>query len=87
MDDVLKHWILRRLGQWATWLHALLGAFIGGAANAIVNIVVAPDTFNLHEGKEKLLTAALLSGAVSAALYLKTAPLPPLTDLPSAPTP
>lgn len=82
MDDLITHWIVRRLAQWVTWIHALIGAFIGGAANAVVNILVAPETFNFSAGREKLITAALLSGVVAAALYLKSAPLPPLDPPP-----
>lgn len=63
--------------NWHHWLHGLIGAFIGGSANTITNMIVSPETFNLNAGLPKVLEAALLSGIISAALFLKQSPLPP----------
>lgn len=72
----------------AHWVHGLLGAAIGGGANAITLMVVEPTKFNLHDGWKSLAMATACSMIVSAALYLKTSPLPPETDsTPTAPKP
>jgi hypothetical protein len=59
-----------------TWLLGLLSAVIGGAATAISMVVVDPMTYNIHEGWNKLLEVAIVSGVVSAAFYLKQSPVP-----------
>jgi hypothetical protein len=58
------------------WLKGLIAAFIGGAANAVTNIIVAPETFNLNSGAGKLSQAALASGIFAMCFYLKKSPLP-----------
>lgn len=63
--------------NWRMWLHGLVSAVIGGAANSIVAMYVAPETFNLQE-MSKLSQLAFGSGVISAALYLKESPLPKL---------
>lgn len=63
--------------SWKHWLHSLIGAVIGGAANAVTVIVLDPLKFNLQDGWKNLLAAVIVSGLVSAALYLKQSPLPP----------
>lgn len=57
--------------NWRTYLTGLLAAVINGAAGAIALVVVDPLTFNIQEGLPKLLTAAAVSGILSAANYLK----------------
>jgi hypothetical protein len=69
--------------QTKVWLKGLLAANIGGAANGITVVIVAPETFNLHDGIFKLLSVMASSAIVSGALYLKQSPLP---DIPSNPT-
>lgn len=69
--------ILAHAKSWRSWLRGLIAAFIGGAANAITNVIVAPETFNFQNGKAKLATAALVSGLFMAAAYLKQSPIPP----------
>jgi hypothetical protein len=59
-----------------TWLKGLLSAVIGGMANSITVMIVEPINFNLDEGLSKVLTIALVSGLVSAAMYLKQSPMP-----------
>lgn len=56
------------------WLKGLLAAFIQSAATSVTLIVVDPSHFanNWH----MLLSAALVSGVVGAALYLKQSPIP-----------
>jgi hypothetical protein len=58
---------------WAKWLVA---AFVGGAANSVSVMIVDPVAFNLQEGMGKVLTVALVSGLISAAMYLRQSPLP-----------
>ena len=58
------------------WFKGLIAAFIGGAANAVVLMIVDPATFNIKEGLSKVGTVALVSGIVSAAMYLKKSPVP-----------
>lgn len=72
------------MNSWRNWVHGLIGAFIGGGANAVSVMVIAPETFNIHAGLEKLGGAFLLSGIISAALYLKQSPLPQDTAAPHA---
>ena len=63
--------------KWQNWLKGLISAVIGGAANSITVMIVDPIAFNLGEGAGKLGTVALVSAIVSAAMYLKSSPLPP----------
>jgi hypothetical protein len=58
------------------WLKGLVAAFIGGAANAVTATIVAPESFNFNEGLGKVFQLSLVSGLVSAALYLKKSPVP-----------
>jgi hypothetical protein len=58
------------------WGKGLVAAFIGGAANSVSVMIVDPVAFNLNEGVSKVGTVALVSGVVSAALYLKQSPIP-----------
>ena len=66
------------------WIHGLLSAFIGGAANALYSgitlLLAAPNEFNLGAALKKtlltILVLALLSGIQTAAAYLKQAPTP-----------
>ncbi len=61
------------------WIHGLGSAAIGGAATAITVIILDPLTFNLSDGWLNVCKAALVSGVVNAAFYLKQSPLPTLT--------
>jgi hypothetical protein len=72
--------IIRKTLRWQTWLHGLIGAVVGGAANSVANIAIAPEVFNLNEGFCKLGQSALAAAIISAALYLKTAPVPPVEE-------
>lgn len=58
------------------WLHGLVGAVIGGGANAVTLIAVDPNTFNIYQGWKNLLSATIVSGIVSGAFYLKKSPVP-----------
>jgi hypothetical protein len=62
--------------NWKLWLKGLISAVIGGAANAVTVMIVAPDQFNLQTGLPKLGAVCLVSAIVAAALYLKQSPLP-----------
>lgn len=63
--------------NWKHWVHGLVGAIIGGGANAITVMIVDPMQFNLQTGWKNLVTATAVSMIVSGALYLKSSPLPP----------
>ena len=58
------------------WLKGLISAIIGGAANAVTVMIVDPTTFNINDGLVQLGQVALVSSIVSAAMYLKQAPVP-----------
>jgi hypothetical protein len=60
----------------SAWLKGLIAAFVSSAANSITNMIVAPDTFNLHEGMGRLGATTLIAGIIGAALYLKQSPVP-----------
>lgn len=62
--------------NWNLWIKGLVSAAIGGAATAVSTMVVAPETFNLEEGLQKLGMVAIVSAIVSVANYLKGSPLP-----------
>lgn len=64
------------LKTWEFWIHGLLAAFIGGAATGLAAAIVAPESFNLHDGLSKLAELATVSGILQAAAYLKQSPLP-----------
>lgn len=62
--------------NWQTWFKGLISAGIGGGATAVSTIIVAPETFNLAEGLEKVGAVAAVSAIVAVANYLKGSPLP-----------
>jgi hypothetical protein len=66
------------MGNWKTWLNGLIGAFIGAASNTITLMIVDPLKFSpsVDGGWHNLLIVIAVSGAVGAALYLKTHPTP-----------
>lgn len=58
------------------WAKGLAAAVIGGAANAVALVVVAPDKFSF--GDLPTLAKVVCAGAlISVASYLKQSPLPP----------
>ena len=65
------------------WLHGLVAAFIGGAAtmlsSSLALMVMNPEQFNmgaqLGHTLKTVLVLGLLSGAQTAAAYLKQSPL------------
>lgn len=65
-----------KITNWRTWVRGVVGAVIGGAANAVTLMVVKPEDFNFAAGFGNLGHFALISGIVSAALYLKQHPVP-----------
>lgn len=62
--------------DWRNWFRGLIGATIGGGANAVTVMVVAPESFNFQSGWKKLAVFTLGSAIFSAALYLKQHPIP-----------
>jgi len=71
---------LEQLSSPKTWLAGLVSAAITGAANAATAILVAPETFNIHEGLSKLGTMAMAGAFIGVIAYLKQSPLPPTWD-------
>ena len=65
---------LRMRRNMRLWLRGLFGGFIGGAANSVCAMIVDPVNFNLDQ-LDRLAKFALLSGAISAALWLKSHPI------------
>lgn len=57
------------------WIKGLIAAFIGGGATIVSSMVIAPDTFNIHDLK-KLGQLAVASGIINACMYLKQSPIP-----------
>ena len=64
------------MNNWRHWLKGLAAAAIGGAANSVTVLIVDPASFEPATHAKKLVTVAVISGLVSAALYLKQSPLP-----------
>lgn len=60
------------------WTHGLIAAIILGVAHSVPPVLVAPETFNLHEGLSKLGMVAIASGLLGAFTYLSKSPLPQL---------
>jgi hypothetical protein len=60
-----------------TWAYGLFAGIIGGAANTISAMLVDPVAFNFND-MPKLGKLALAGAVISAVLYLKQSPLPPL---------
>jgi hypothetical protein len=58
------------------WFASLIAAIIGGAANGVLAMGVAPEVFNFHAGLGKLGAMAGGSAIVAAAMFLKQSPLP-----------
>jgi len=64
------------MNDFKKWVRGLVGAFIQGFTVVISTMIVDPDTFNIGTGLGNVLTVALVSGAVAAALFLHKKPLP-----------
>lgn len=62
--------------KWSKWIKGLLHAGVSGGTVAISTMVIAPETFNIHGGLTKLLSAAGISSIVSIAKYLSTNSFP-----------
>lgn len=60
------------------WVYGLGSAAIGGAATAVLAMVVEPGTFNFEGGLASLAKLAVGGGLINAAMYLKQSPLPAL---------
>lgn len=58
------------------WLRGLIAAVVNGVSNGFLVVMVDPTTFNLQDGKVKLGTVMLLSGALGLFTYLKDHALP-----------
>ena len=73
----MNPWVRLSTMNWYDWLRGLIGGFIGGAANSVSAVIIDPATFNLQAGLSKLVSLAVVSGIVSAALFLAHSPIPP----------
>lgn len=63
--------------NWRPWIYSLLSAGIGGAANSLGGVIVAPSVFNFsHDGLIKIGQLALFGFAVPVLALLKQSPLP-----------
>ena len=58
------------------WFYGLFSTAITAAANTVVVIIAAPETFNMNEGLGKLLSVTGVSFFFAIAMYLKQSPLP-----------
>lgn len=62
--------------NWRKVGRGVVGAAINSIANSIVLIVIDPTTFNLFQGgATKLAQAAIVSGLLGAALWIKQHPV------------
>lgn len=71
---------VRKYTDWRTWIRGLAAATVGGVANAVTMIIVDPEQFNLHAGWPSLWRAAVVSGILNAAFYLKEYKIPPRVE-------
>jgi hypothetical protein len=62
--------------DWRHWVKGLISAIISGGANAVTVVLVAPETFNIHEGLPKLGAVIVAGSIIGCAMYLKQSPLP-----------
>lgn len=60
------------------WLKKLIAAAIGGSANTVTGMIIAPEVFNIHD-LPKLGQMALGGAIISVAFYLAKSPLPGVT--------
>lgn len=60
----------------AVWIKGLVAAAVGGASGSVAMLVADPSTYNLADGKEKLIAVATVNAIVAAAAYLKKSPVP-----------
>jgi hypothetical protein len=67
------------------WFYGLFSTAISAAANTVVVIIAAPETFNVDEGLGKLLSVTGVSFFFAIANYLKQSPLPAGTSVPPIP--
>jgi len=61
---------------WRLWIRGLIAATVNGLASGIVLVIADPVTFNLIDGKQKLLATSGLLGLLGMANYLKQHPVP-----------
>ena len=64
------------MGDLTVWIKGLVSAGIGGGANVVTTMVVAPEEFNLDTGLPKVAAAAGIGALIAVANFLKQSPLP-----------
>jgi hypothetical protein len=73
--------------DWSSWVYGLFAGIIGGGSSAVVSgITVAlqdPKDYSLQSGNFYWLVLSVFcaNGAMSAFLYLKQSPLPPIVTV------
>lgn len=72
--------------DWRNWVRGVIGAAIGSASNSVAAVVIAPESFNFHDGLSKLGEFAAYSAIIGAAMWLKQHPVPDETVLPASTT-
>lgn len=75
-DIIRRKWRRNRI----VWSYGLASAIILGVAHSVPPALVAPETFNFHDGWRKLLMVSIASGLLGALTYLSKSPLPPLPE-------
>lgn len=63
------------MNVWAVWLKGLVGAIIGGVANAVLLTVTMPSKFSFSD-IGTLAQVAAGASVISAAMFLAKSPLP-----------
>lgn len=66
------------LHRWVIWFYSMIAAVITGTAHSIAPILIAPQTFNLAEGKTNLLSIFGISALIGVVTYIIKSPLPEL---------
>lgn len=63
------------MNDWTVWLKGLIGAVIGGVANAVLLTVTMPSKFSFND-IGTLAQVAAGASVISAAMFLAKSPLP-----------
>ena len=74
-----KH-VKHMVTHWRWWLRGLITAAISGGANAITVTIIRPQDFNFDTGWSNLWHFTAISALVSVAIWLKSNPVPPISD-------
>ena len=64
--------------KFVAWLYGAVVAVVGGVVTSASAWFIAPDTFNLNGGLERMLQLAGMSAVYHLITYMKQSPLPKL---------